>query len=107
MTKKDKVRDTYLQKKYGISLCDYNKKLTAQMESCALCRRHRTHFKASLHVDHNHKTGVVRGLVCYSCNRFKIGRNNISTAKALYDYMLTYESAVCSDSQELRYKCES
>lgn len=89
--KKLRTRDKYLQKKYGITLAQYAEKLAGQNESCDLCHRHRSHFKSSLHVDHNHATGKIRGLVCYSCNKFKIGRNNRTTAKALYDYMLKHE----------------
>lgn len=91
MTKKEKAKDRYLQRTYGITLSEYDQKLSSQGESCALCRRHQSNFSTSLHVDHNHKTGKVRGLVCYPCNKFKIGRNNFRTAKALYDYMVEYE----------------
>ena len=84
-------RDAYLQKKYGISLIQYNKKLKNQMWSCDICKKHRSSFKKSLAVDHNHKTGVIRGLLCYFCNKFRVGRNDLASATALYEYMRKYE----------------
>lgn len=36
---------------------------------CAVCRRPERFFKVRLAVDHNHKTGEVRGLLCSRCNR--------------------------------------
>ena len=91
MTKKQKTRDRYLQRKYGITLIDYDLKLSKQNHCCALCSRHKSNFKYSLHVDHNHKTGKVRGLVCYQCNKFKIGRNDKNSAQILHNYMQTYD----------------
>ena len=87
-----KKRDLYLQKKYGISLAHYETKLLSQKESCALCGKHKSNFKRSLHVDHNHKTGKVRGLVCFYCNRELIRRHNKETAARLKEYMDKYES---------------
>lgn len=63
-------------KKYGITLADYEDRLGSQGGACAICRvaepgRGRKHFC----VDHDHKTGAVRGLLCMNCNdglgRFK------------------------------------
>lgn len=63
---KIKKRDRMLRKKYGITIEDYNKIFDNQNESCALCFRKPGKFP--LHVDHSHKTGKVRGLLCHQCN---------------------------------------
>lgn len=86
-----RARDRRLQRTYGISLEEYFQKLVDQDAKCALCLRHESNFKTSLAVDHNHKTGQVRGLLCYACNKFRVGRNNIATTAALYAYMQKYE----------------
>lgn len=58
-------------KKYGITPAQYDAMLDAQDGVCAICGRPpkggRT-SSASLHVDHDHKTGIVRGLLCNACN---------------------------------------
>lgn len=58
---------------------------------CAICNRPRTDFKNNLSIDHNHKSGRIRGLLCFSCNKFKVGRHHIDSAKAVYDYLLKYD----------------
>ncbi len=51
----------------GVTDADYERLLTAQGGHCALCP---TKPKTRrLHVDHDHATGRVRGLLCYRCNR--------------------------------------
>ena len=65
-TKLSKQRLVYRrQTEYGVSEEDYNAMVLLQNNLCAICNKpsHRT-----LHVDHDHKTGRVRGLLCYSCN---------------------------------------
>ena len=91
MTKKQTAKDRYLRKKYGITLAVYNEMLKDQHDSCALCGKHKSNFKKSLHVDHNHKTGQVRGLCCYYCNKRRIGRNDTLSVAKLQWYMLKYE----------------
>lgn len=54
--------------KYGITIEDYNKILVKQEERCAICGRHQCNFDKKLHIDHDHKTGKIRGLLCYNCN---------------------------------------
>lgn len=68
-----KQKDKYLQKKYGISLKEYRLILRQQNGKCAICR-HPPKTRA-LNVDHDHKTGKVRGLLCYRCNKLLIGRH--------------------------------
>lgn len=71
----DNYRNSLLKCDYGITLKDYNSILVSQNNSCAICNRDASLFKKRLSVDHNHKTGTVRGLLCSSCNgvlgRFK------------------------------------
>lgn len=45
----------------------YNELLADQKGSCALC--HKPNVKGKkLAVDHDHKTGIIRGLLCNRCN---------------------------------------
>lgn len=86
-------RDNYYIKKYGITLADYEAKLLAQENSCDLCKRHTSNFKFRLSVDHDHKTGQVRGLLCFFCNKYRVGRNNLVTATQIYEYMQKHKDA--------------
>ena len=51
---------------YGITLEEYNTMLAAQGGGCAICGN--PPGARSLHVDHDHATGEVRGLLCIGCN---------------------------------------
>jgi hypothetical protein len=59
-------RSSWLKSRYGITLQDYEQTLTEQGGGCALCGR--KPGKIALHVDHDHTTGRVRGLLCHQCN---------------------------------------
>jgi hypothetical protein len=61
-------RKSYLKRLYNITLEEYEKKLKEQNYSCAICKRHQSKFKKKLHVDHDHKTGKVRDILCAGCN---------------------------------------
>ena len=61
-------RKSYLKRIYNVTLEEYEKKLKEQNYSCAICKRHQSVFKRKLGVDHNHKTGKVRDLLCDGCN---------------------------------------
>lgn len=54
--------------RYGITLDDYNKMFQEQNGCCAICGIHQSELKKKLHVDHSHKSGKVRGLLCGKCN---------------------------------------
>lgn len=66
---KDKAADQRLQREYGITLDQYNAILKRQGGRCAICGQHSSVFKTRLSVDHCHKTGLIRGLLCMTCNR--------------------------------------
>lgn len=61
--------DSYLQRNYGITLEDYEKLWKAQGHVCAICLQECNRSNSTrLCVDHCHKTGRVRGLLCFNCN---------------------------------------
>ena len=38
------------------------------MGCCAICKTHQSKLGKTLEVDHDHDTGVIRGLLCHKCN---------------------------------------
>jgi hypothetical protein len=46
----------------------FNELLSLQDNKCGICEAHSSQFKKSFHVDHNHETGKIRGLLCTNCN---------------------------------------
>ena len=73
----------YILKKYGLELKDYLRILNEQNGVCAICGNKETQKSNprgkvdSLRVDHDHKTGKIRGLLCAKCN-FGIAQFNDS-----------------------------
>lgn len=61
-----------LQVRYGITLEDYEHMYEQQGGRCKICDHEGSRDGKRLHVDHDHETGVVRGLLCNSCN-LKLG----------------------------------
>ena len=64
----DKRRCTVYKNKYGITLAEYNSMLKIQSNKCKICNSCDPGPKGVFAVDHCHKTGNVRGLLCYLCN---------------------------------------
>ncbi len=66
--------ETSLRHRFGISSKDFETLLTQQEGVCAACRLpetavdRRTRKVRRLHIDHDHETGVIRGLLCTRCN---------------------------------------
>lgn len=66
-------KNQYLRK-YGITIEQFDAILAQQNGVCAICQgeeksEHPTRGKFALAVDHDHKTKVVRSLLCSDCNR--------------------------------------
>jgi len=61
-------KNQWLQKLYGISIEDFEAMLIGQDYQCAICSTEIELFGNKTNVDHCHKTGKVRGLLCSSCN---------------------------------------
>lgn len=47
---------------------NFDNLFTEQGGRCGICKRHQAELKKALAVDHDHKTGRVRGLLCRQCN---------------------------------------
>ena len=56
-----------VQKVYGLEPGQYGRIYLFQGSVCAICRR-ATGATRKLSVDHDHRTGLVRGLLCRPCN---------------------------------------
>lgn len=87
--RKNVVHGAYVEKTYGISAEQYKILYEAQGGRCAICRR-ATGATRRLAVDHDHKTGEVRGLLCKPCNRYGLGmfaRDNPEVFDRAADYL--------------------
>ena len=78
-SRKDEFRARAVKYKFGMSFDEYNLLIEKQDNCCAICGKAETstrngHIK-DLAVDHDHKTGKVRGLLCNHCNTV-LGRVN-------------------------------
>lgn len=89
-------RAYHLQHNYKISEKLFNVLFWLQGGVCAICKQPETvvHSKSGraqpLSVDHDHETGVVRGLLCHRCN-VAVGllQNSPEFADAVADYLRT------------------
>src|SRR6266496_6688256 len=77
--------------KYGITEKQYDELYRKQEGRCAVCKRAASSFRRRLSIDHDHKTGEIRGLLCLSCNRYVVGRHRkelgADLLKAAYEYL--------------------
>ena len=83
---KEAKRKCNLKKLYGITVQEYDKMLKKQKGKCAICGKKPD--KIRLAVDHCHRTGKVRGLLCNSCN-LGIGKlgDTIDRLKKVINYL--------------------
>jgi hypothetical protein len=64
---KDTYQNSYLIRTFGITLEQKIALFYNQGEKCAICLRPLVLGKGS-HLDHNHITGKIRGVLCRACN---------------------------------------
>lgn len=82
-------KEKRLKRLYGISLDQYNMILEAQDFCCDICndKLELTNYKA-VHLDHCHTTGIIRGILCGSCNRgLGAFRDSAAYLKAAFKYL--------------------
>lgn len=85
---REKYRDRSLRRKYKIGIDDFQRMLVSQNGVCAICRCKNNQIGKSLHIDHDHASGLIRGLLCHGCNT-GIGnlKDSAATLRAAADYL--------------------
>lgn len=58
---------------------------------CSVCKKPRSAFKNNLSVDHRHSDGLIRGLLCYYCNRRLVGQLTVAKILPVVLYLIKYE----------------
>ena len=88
----EKAQNLHLKRYYKITIDEYNVLLEKQERVCAICGGVNKNGR-KLYVDHNHDTGVVRGLLCDDCN-VGIGRlrDNKDLAYKAYLYLEKHDA---------------
>lgn len=87
MNNRDKVKNKHLKSKYGISLDQFMEMVNSQNGKCKICKDILAMGRFT-HIDHCHRTGKVRGVLCHKCNT-KLGwyeKNSTEVDKYLREY---------------------
>lgn len=71
---KARKRDLYLWEMYGLTREQDQEMERQQNGLCKICLRPPKPGGLPLRIDHDHKTGRVRGKLCYRCNHRLLGR---------------------------------
>lgn len=86
----ESYRDAALQRQYGISALEYDRMLWKQNGRCAICGVEGNGGRR-LVVDHDHKTGAVRSLLCDGCNQgLGAFKENPDALRAAISYLLEH-----------------
>ena len=80
-------------KKRGLSIEVYAVILKSQNHSCAICGLNEQENGKRLAVDHSHKTGKIRALLCNRCNTILgLADDNIEILSRLITYLRQHET---------------
>lgn len=87
---KRKMAYKNLKNKFGLTREQYDSMLLAQSGRCYICCDAPTRSK-NFHVDHDHKTGAVRKLLCNNCNAvLGWSKENIGRLQNVIAYLLEH-----------------
>ena len=97
--------DMHLRASYGITLAQRNALLAEQGNVCAICRSTETGRKnnrgqqGGWMVDHCHRTGVIRGIVCHPCNMaLSMAKDSPERLRAMADYLEKPRTEIAFDT---------
>lgn len=87
---------SHLKTKYGLTREQFEAMNAAQDGRCAICRTDEPGGRGKrFHVDHCHKTGKVRQLLCNACNHvLGCARDSAETLRAAADYLTKHRDSV-------------
>lgn len=88
-----KRKEQRLQYYYGISIEGKENLLKDQEYKCKSCGYDLKNEKPyHIHLDHDHKTGKIRGILCRSCNiALGLMEDNPEKIMSLYNYILSFK----------------
>ncbi len=91
-----KNREKHLRRHFGMTVAEYKTRRAAQDGRCAICGYRP---ETSLHVDHDHESRKVRGLLCGSCNRMLgLAKDDPTRLAAAIEYLARYAGTPPPDS---------
>lgn len=91
---KKSFRTWVLRTKYGLTHDDYARMLETQGGLCAICTTDKPGGRGVFHVDHDHTTGAVRGLLCHGCNiMLGSGKDDPAVLAAGATYLTNHRAA--------------
>ncbi len=92
----ERVRGYYYKHRYGITIETYEEMLKNQNGACAICgKNHKHKTQKYLHVDHNHKTGQVRGLLCGKCNHaIGLVNDDVNVLSKIIEYLYRHQETI-------------
>jgi hypothetical protein len=83
-------------KRYGLTREKFDTILAQQGGVCSICKGPPTGKHKTYQVDHDHRTGAVRGLVCHMCNMaIAYLRDRPDLAKSVAQYLETPPDLTC------------
>ena len=83
-------RDRRQQEYYHLRPEDSEEIVEYQLRRCAICKEPMTSFKRLLATDHDHKTGLIRGKLCWFCNKIiAIAKDNPDRLLAAAVYLVS------------------
>jgi len=68
MDKKEKRRNSARKWRYGITKEMFEAMVNERHGKCDICHKVPSGKRKTLQIDHDHKTNLIRGLLCNSCN---------------------------------------
>jgi hypothetical protein len=84
------TREYHLRRRYGIGQADVDRMLADQGGVCAVCDK-----PDPEHVDHDHLTGQVRGMLCFNCNQaLGNARDDVDVLRDLRRYLIIRRPAL-------------
>jgi hypothetical protein len=95
---KDMAYAKNLERNYGMTMEQYQAQVAKQEGKCAICGIEPNH---RLHVDHDHRTGAVRDLLCRPCN-YALGnaQDSLRVVRAMVVYLERHAQAESAQSDD-------
>jgi len=88
----ERTRNNDLKRNYGITLDEHTQMFKHQQGVCAICKGEGDGKWKKLCVDHDHKTGKVRQLLCRNCNMVlgQVG-DNVNLLEEMIKYLQKHQ----------------